>query len=245
MSTPLRELITRLADDPSARSAFAAEPAAFLRDHGWSDLDGDDVGTALQALVRELPIDRAVRLDAAAADAGGYGTGLDGAIAGLDAAASSSAGLGDGPDVAADALADPALVLDGGTGDPDDGLALDPAEGIDDVGANGGDLAAGPAGRADEVEEVDEVDDGVDIRPPDGAEHLDDGEDGEPTDDFDAPYEPDEAGVDGLAGPDDEAALTDPFEALDPAEGPGLWTQEAPQDDDAVTPDEPTVDDAT
>ena len=80
MSTPLRELITSLSADSTSRDAFAADPAAFLAEHGWADLDGQDVGTALGALAAEAPIDQAIRLSELA-DADGD------AVAGLSAAA--------------------------------------------------------------------------------------------------------------------------------------------------------------
>ena len=85
MSTPLRTLVDDLLHDPSARAAFAADPAGYLDQHGWDDLDGADVGTTLDVLRQELPIDEAVRLGTVDADA--FGDGAAGAITGLQAAA--------------------------------------------------------------------------------------------------------------------------------------------------------------
>ena len=85
MSTPLRTLVDDLLHDPSARASFAADPAGYLDQHGWDDLDGADVGTTLDVLRQELPIDEAVRLGTVDADA--FGDGAAGAITGLQAAA--------------------------------------------------------------------------------------------------------------------------------------------------------------
>src|SRR5687767_9822169 len=104
MSTPLRDLIVSLQVDPGSQAAFAADPAAFLDQHGWGDLDGLDVGTALAALAAEAPIEQATRLDEVAADADGLDGGLAGAITGLGAAAEA---LREAPTLGLDHLADP------------------------------------------------------------------------------------------------------------------------------------------
>ena len=101
MSTPLRTLVDDLLHDPSARASFAADPAGYLDQHGWDDLDGADVGTALDVMRQELPIDEAVRLGTVDADS--FGEGAAGAITGLQAAAAAF-------DV--DWSADPAMTLD-------------------------------------------------------------------------------------------------------------------------------------
>ncbi len=133
MSTPLRTFVNDLLHDDAARSAFAADPASYLDDHGWSDLDGPDVGTALGALVDELPIDQAVRLHPVAVEADHLGADGLGAVAGLQAAAAAFAGTDDA--AMTDPPADPATILD------DDGqqsgpLDDDPSNGIDDPGVD-------------------------------------------------------------------------------------------------------------
>jgi hypothetical protein len=83
MSTPLRELLTGILFDGATRAGFTSDPAAFLQDHGWGELDGADVHDALSALVDDVPLDRAAAIapvaDAAPADA----EGLTGAVDGL------------------------------------------------------------------------------------------------------------------------------------------------------------------
>ena len=116
MSTPLRTLVTDLLHDPSARATFAADPARYLDEHGWDGLDGADVGTTLDALRHELPIDEAVRLGAVDTDA--FGEGAVGAISGLQAAAAAF-------DV--DWSDDPATTID----DVDDVAREDTADDVD------------------------------------------------------------------------------------------------------------------
>ena len=94
MSTPLRTFVNDLLHDDAARAAFADDPASYLDDHGWSDLDGPDVGTALGALVEELPIDQAIRLHPVAVEADQLGADGLGAVAGLEAAAAAFSALG-------------------------------------------------------------------------------------------------------------------------------------------------------
>jgi hypothetical protein len=85
MSTPLRILVDDLLHDSAARASFAADPEGYLGEHGWAELDGADVGTALTVLRQELPIDEAARLGGLDADT--FGDGPAGAISGLQAAA--------------------------------------------------------------------------------------------------------------------------------------------------------------
>src|SRR5262245_51016359 len=129
MSTPLRLLLTELLDDAAVRSAFDADPEAFLAEHGWDGLDGTDVHTALGALTHELPVDQAARFaPVVAEDAAFDGGGLSGAIAGLQAAT-----------VAFDDLA-----VTNGAGADDgvlDVLADDPAAGIDAESDAGGSVS--------------------------------------------------------------------------------------------------------
>jgi hypothetical protein len=224
MSTPLRELIALLAGDASTRAAFAADPVAFLGDHGWADLDGQDVGSALDALVHEAPLDQAVRLGEVVAATDPFDGGTDGALSGLEAVV---AGAGEAPSADGGALTDPALVLDGpadgaadvdGAGDdgPDafdlDGpdLDIDPAAGIDDATDVEHDLTSD-----DEVDD-DEVPADLDDQPPLHQTLL-----GEPS-------------------------LDDPLDGLAPAGEPDPWTMVGPGDDnvDAAT-DEPDVIDGT
>jgi hypothetical protein len=123
MSTPLRELITSLSVDATSRDAFAANPARFLAEHGWADLDGEDVSTALGALVDEAPIEQAVRLSEVDTD------GFD-AVAGLEAAAAALAEAPAPTNGEVDELApDPDMALD--RPDEDD---RDPSLGIDEDG---------------------------------------------------------------------------------------------------------------
>jgi hypothetical protein len=130
MSTPLRELINRLASDSTSQAAFADDPAGFLDEHGWGDLDGQDVGTALGALADEAPIDQAVRLsDLVDAD------GMD-AVAGLEAAAAALAEVPVNGDSVVELAADPDLALDRQDAPDEDGdpsLGIDHAVDIDDV----------------------------------------------------------------------------------------------------------------
>jgi hypothetical protein len=128
MSTPLRDLITSLSVDSASQAAFAANPGRFLAEHGWADLDGQDVGTAVSALADEAPIDQAVRLSELVND------GFDGdAAAGLEAAA---AALADEP-VNGDSdvleLADPDLALDRPDNGIDDESDIDDETDIDDI----------------------------------------------------------------------------------------------------------------
>jgi hypothetical protein len=155
MSTPLRLLLTELLDDTAVRSAFDADPEAFLAEHGWDGLDGADVHTALDALTHELPVDQAARLaPLVAEDAAFDGDGLSAAIAGLqaataavdDLAATNGAGADDGAiDVLTD---DPAAGIDADSdrtplgeservsadAEEDDEAETDPSSGIDDLG---------------------------------------------------------------------------------------------------------------
>jgi hypothetical protein len=78
MSTPLRDLLTNLLFDSPARAEFAADPDGFLGEHGWGDLEADDIDAALGALSDELPIEQATRLAPALED--GSGDGADTAV---------------------------------------------------------------------------------------------------------------------------------------------------------------------
>jgi hypothetical protein len=137
MSTPLRTLVHELLYDDAARATFSADPAGYLGDHGWEDLEGADVSAALGALVHELPIEDAARLHPIA-NAAEFGDGGSGAVAGLQAAATAF----DTVDVDAEAP-DPATTLDDDTAghggeeaDPDNSVedvdADDPSLGIDE-----------------------------------------------------------------------------------------------------------------
>lgn len=162
MSTPLRTLVEDLLHEPSARAAFAADPAGFLGGHGWGDLDGDDVATTVMVLGDELPIADAVRLTAV--DAESFGTGNAGGVAGLQAIVAACC---DGW------LVDPAEGIDGGAGaavDPEPGWGLDldadVAESAAEPGSDHPDMADQPddwtpAGEWD-VPLDDELDDGLD-----------------------------------------------------------------------------------
>ena len=125
MSTPLRDLITTLLFDGVEQAAFAADPVGFLGDHGWSELDGQDVGAALSALVDELPVEQAAQLSAVVAEADSFDEGLSGAITGLGMATEAFSG----PALpGAESFLDPATAIDAGD-HPD---IVDPAAGIDE-----------------------------------------------------------------------------------------------------------------
>jgi hypothetical protein len=152
MSTPLRLLLTELLDDTAVRSAFDADPEAFLAEHGWDGLDGADVHTALDALTHELPVDQAARLAPLVADDVAFdGDGLSAAIAGLQAATA--------------AVEDLAV-----TNGADDGaievLTDDPAAGIDS------DSDGGSAPRPHEPDAADAEEDGADTDPSSGIDDL-------------------------------------------------------------------------
>jgi hypothetical protein len=229
MSTPLRELIARLADDPSTQATFAADPVAFLGDHGWADLDAQDVESALGALVQELPVDHAARLGEAVAAKDSIDGGPAGAVSGLEAIAGrfgEAQPVGDGP------LADPALALDtaavegsGGNGVDLDDLELDPVVGIDDATGVQHELAA--------EHDVDSSE-----HDPDPTEHDVDNRDGLRSLD-------DDLTADGT--PLDEPRLDDPLDALDPADQPDPWADDPPDDDmtTAAAAHEPDLDDGT
>lgn len=169
MSTPLRELINRLAVDSTSQAAFSADPERFLAEHGWADLDGEDVGTAMIALADEAPIDQAVRLSDIAEDD---------AISGLEAAAAVLAGNGELPDPDLtidrhdDGDRDPSLSIDDADDGPDGPDRLDDADdGLDSAfrGAHedGGDGEPGdlpePAGDTDDIGDIDDSDPGPDV----------------------------------------------------------------------------------
>ena len=130
MSTPLRDLIGDLLGDPSTRVAFAADPAGFLRGHGWDGLDGPDVRAALTALAEELPIEQASRVVEALGEGERFAEGLDGAIQGLGLAA----GLDAGDLLVGESRTDPQLGLDEDAPVP-----------VDDGHAPAADSAAPPA----------------------------------------------------------------------------------------------------
>jgi hypothetical protein len=251
MSTPLRDLITSLAIDSTSQAAFATDPAAFLADHGWGDLDGQDVGTALGALADESPIEQATRLGEVAGGTDALDDGLAGAISSLGAAAAvlgESAALGesaddpgaDNPgaddppvdDPAADQLApDPGAALDrdelaehhdGDGADGDPSLGIDEGYEPDANGSGGGE----PEG---DQFDADDLDRAV-FRPQ--PEHQPAGRNEPPPPDPGGDTEP-EPGT---------PLLADPLEGLDPVGEPEPWTQ---QPDDGGTADlaEPEDDD--
>jgi hypothetical protein len=251
MSTPLRDLITSLASDPRSQAEFAADPARFLGDHGWGDLDGQDIGTALGALADESSIEHATRLgEIAGGD--GHGDGLGGAITALEAAASA---LGEDARVAGGADVDPDLVLD----HPGDGTALgdlDVAEGDPSSDIDGA-AAEAPDDDVD-VDDLDDIGDVDDLRATgDPDDELDGrlfrspaaGSNGEePDDDLDRarfgaadesgdepePDVPPVADADVPEGPDvpdapgaDVPLGDDPLAAHDPPDEPEPWSGEA------------------
>lgn len=182
MSTPLRELINRLADDSSSQAAFAADPAGFLAEHGWADLDGQDVGTALGALADEAPIEQAVRLGEVEAED---------AIAGLGAAAAVFA------DVPANGQ-DPDLTLDR-QDDSDPSSSIDEIDGIDDGMDDGPD---GPDGLDVSDEDLDGAFRGDHEDRGDGEEAAEPTVEGEPepdiSDDHDIPLGDPTGGIDEI-----------------------------------------------
>jgi hypothetical protein len=179
MSTPLRELINRLAVDSTSQAAFAADPARFLAEHGWADLGGEDVGTALSALADEAPIDQAVRLNDIAEDD---------AVAGLEAAAAVFAEPNG-------QLADPDLGIDRDDRDPSLGIddGPDGPDRLDDA-----DDGLESAFRGTHEGDDDELDDGEDtVDLPELSGRTDDGDvDVEP----DVVPEDPTGGIDELAG---------------------------------------------
>jgi hypothetical protein len=258
MSTPLRDLITSLASDPRSQAEFAADPARFLGDHGWGDLDGQDIGTALGALADESSIEHATRLgEIAGGD--GHGDGLGGAITALEAAASAlgeDAGAVGGadvdPDLALDQPGDGPAVgdLDVAEGDPSsdiDGAAAEaPDDDVDDVGATGdpddeldGQLFRSPAAAASNGEEPD---DDLDRARFGAADESGDGPepDGPPVADPDVPEAPDVPGAPDADVPLGDDPL-DPHDALAPPDGPEPWSggPEGPSPAGGTTDDDP------
>jgi hypothetical protein len=241
MSTPLRELITRLADDPTSQADFAADPAGFLAEHGWSELDGQDVGTALGALADESPIDQAVRLGDVVAGADGLDGGLDGAITGLGAAAAVLAEVPVPPappngDSDAVELADPDLTLDrqdaAGEGlDRDPSLSIDDGDESDRPNVLDDDVADGPDG-PDRLDVSDAELDTSTFRRPDDYE-----------DDAEEAAEP---AADGGTDPDAELADAPDAALAAPADGIGAGTEHesfADRDDDGDAVDVPEPED--
>lgn len=160
MSTPLRELLSGILFDGPTRAGFTADPAAFLQDHGWGDLDGADVHDALGALVDDVPLERAAAIAPIADAAPAEAEGLTGAVDGLLlATASVDARFG-----VVDAE-DPAAGLDRADGDGagDDGLDLDAfdAPHADDPGSATDDdrVAADEGFRVEDLADVDNPED--------------------------------------------------------------------------------------
>jgi hypothetical protein len=122
----LRTLVRDLLFDGSARAAFAGDPARYLEDHGWGDLGGDDVASALGALVDELPIDEAAALSPVIAEDGSFDGGLAGAIAGLRAATDA---IDDEAAVAAPLVGPDSPIDAPPNGDPSLGIDEDDVEG--------------------------------------------------------------------------------------------------------------------
>ena len=144
MSTPLGDLIRSVLTDPDAQAAFASAPEAFLLDHGYTELEPQDVREALYVLADGSPPETAVRLVAggdALADLDGDEHGIGAAAAGLLGALhamdpsqdltdpSDLDGWDDDTDADADADADAGADADDvtddadGTGAEDDGRA--------------------------------------------------------------------------------------------------------------------------
>jgi hypothetical protein len=255
MSTPLRELITRLAVDSASQADFAADPAGFLAEHGWSELDGQDVSTALGALADESPIDQAIRLGDVVAGADGLDGGLDGAITALGAAAAVLAEAPVPPNGDSDAveLADPDLTLDRQDA-ADQDLDRDPSLGIDE-----GDVD-GEHGERDEDEEGGEDGEPIDLDEdvaggPDGPDRLDVSDEELDTSTFRRPddYEDDaeeaaEPAAGGETGPDAELDDAPGVALAAPADGIGQGTDhesfaDRDGDGDAVDIPEPEDDD--
>jgi hypothetical protein len=209
MSTPLRDLITRLAADSTSQAAFADDPAGFLAEHGWGDLDGQDVGTALGALADEAPIEQAARLG----DVADGLDGVDGAITGLGAAAAVFADV-PGPNGEADEAVelaaddrDPSLGIDE-DGDGDDGPDIGDESGIDDIDDES------HIDDIDDIDEIDDVDDG-----PDGPDGLDVPDDELDTSTFRAPGEYED---DGEEAPEPAADAEPDADADADADAPAL-----------------------
>jgi hypothetical protein len=254
MSTPLRELIARLADDPSTQAAFAADPVAFLGGHGWTDLDGQDVGTALGALAQELPVAQAVRFGEVAAATDSLDGGLAGAVSALD---SVTVGVGEAPPAGDGVLDDPALVLDDAAADGTDGTDGTVVDGLDDddPGLDGLDGLDDNDPGLDGLDEIRfdpaaGIDDVADIRYEVADEHDTEGAEAAGAHDLDVAGEYGVDDGDLLTGLDDELQLDDPplddpFDGLEPAGEPDPWTHEPPPDDNAAPADEPNLDDAT
>ncbi len=199
MSTPLRDLITAVAFDEPSHAAFAADPARFLDEHGWSGLDGADVAAALGALVHELPIDQADALHTVVAGQDGFAEDTGGAIAGLTAAAGALGSVADRPLEDSD----PARGLDDADDDParllDDEIETE-AE-IDDVGGDDD----------DDVDELDDLDEIGDLDELDVEESDSDASESvgafDPPDPFDAAYSLDSDDSAGLLASDPLAEL--------------------------------------
>jgi hypothetical protein len=144
MSTPLRDLLTNLLFDSPARAEFAADPDGFLDEHGWGELEADDIDAALGALTDELPIEHATRLAPALED--GTGDASDTAVGRLQSA------IHVVDDGAEPSLDDPASSVD--LLDADD----DPTDGIDAADQLAGDLD----GSDDDLDDLTSVGDDLD-----------------------------------------------------------------------------------
>lgn len=101
MSTPLGALIRSVLSDPDAQAAFASAPETFLAEHGYTELDPQDLREAFYVLAEGSHPDTAGRL-VAGADAIGDddvdGAGLDATAAGLVAALGAMGGEADALD---------------------------------------------------------------------------------------------------------------------------------------------------
>jgi hypothetical protein len=227
MSTPLRDLLHDLLFDAPARAAFAADPEQYLGDHGWDGLRGEDVESALDALVDELPPEQAARIAPFVANGDGLEDGLDdglaSAIAELEAATSAF------DEEALDPGA--SLDLDAPDGSAADGPFEHNDHEIDALDADDIDASADLAGDAadDEATDLDELSFGTHHASTDapalGDLDVDDAEQG-PVEDLDSDPA---TGIDFGEDVSDDAPATSPW-----GEPPAEPEQDTDEPDDDV-----------
>ncbi len=142
MSTPLRQLLSDILFDETARADFGADADAFLLDHGWNTLEGSQLEEALAGLSEAMPVETAREIESILEEVDFSGDSLASIGADLaDATAQltldetqveshtdNGAGLGFGTG----ADADTALVSHAETGDESSSDPLDDL-GIDDL----------------------------------------------------------------------------------------------------------------
>ncbi|MGA1074285.1 MAG: hypothetical protein ACO307_04010, partial [Ilumatobacteraceae bacterium] len=66
VATPLHSLFDAVRHDPDVRRSFVDTPSTFLAEHGWSDLESDDLEELLRILADGLPEQQATVLARAA-----------------------------------------------------------------------------------------------------------------------------------------------------------------------------------